>query len=470
MSLRWRIMVSIVLVVVLTVLTSVGVGYYATQHRLGVFVDEIGDDEAVQLARNLSREYTAAGGWEAVDRALSEAGYIYDGVLQRERSEESKSKGESSELFHKDPIRVVIASVDGRVVNDNLSELLPGTTAPDLDGHRETVFDLTTDQPVGHVYVDVNQEFLSSESHGFLNTLLYITLIGGTLTAGVAILLAAWLSKRITAPVTALTDATQAIAQGDTARLPVTSSDELGKMSAAFNRMTSTLEIQRELRRRLINDVSHELNTPLSVIQLEAKGLSDGLQTPESASDHIIQEVERLRGLVTDLDWLAETDQGELRLTLEATSIYELLTAEVDRWHPQAQTRQVELSLQASGDLPDMALDRMRMSQALGNVLSNAIHCVESGGNVVIRAALEGDNALAISIIDDGIGIDAADLPHVFDRFYRTDQSRSRGIGGTGLGLAITRAIVEAHGGTIAIASGGLGQGVTVTIRLPLDK
>ena len=92
---------------------------------------------------------------------------------------------------------------------------------------------------MGHVYVDVNQEFLSTESHGFLNTLLYITLIGGTLTAGVAILLAAWLSKRITAPVTALTEATQAIAQGDTARLPVMSSDELGKMSAAFNRMTS---------------------------------------------------------------------------------------------------------------------------------------------------------------------------------------------------------------------------------------
>ncbi len=468
MSLRWRIMGSIVLVIVLTVLISVSVGYYATQSRLGVFVDEIGDDEASRLARSLSREYTAAGGWETVDRPLSEAGYIYDGVLERERHEESE--GGSFELFHKDPIRVVIASVDGRVVKDNLSELLPGTIAPDLDGHRETVFDLTTNQPVGNVYVDVNHEFLSTESHGFLSTLLYITAIGGTLTVGVAILLAAWLSKRITAPVTALTEATQAIAQGDTTRLPVTSSDELGRMSAAFNRMTSSLETQRELRRRLINDVSHELNTPLSVIQLEAKGLRDGLQTPESASDHIIQEVDRLRGLVTDLDWLAETDHGELRLTLEEVSVCELLTAEVDRWHPQSQARRVELSLQVSGDLLDMDLDRMRMSQALGNVLSNAIHCVESGGNVVLRAGLEGDNALAISITDDGIGIDAADLPHVFDRFYRTDQSRSRGIGGTGLGLAITRAIVEAHGGTIAVASDGLGQGVTVTFRLPLKR
>ena len=468
MSLRWRIMGSIAFVIVLTVLISVGVGYYATQSRLGVFVDEIGDDEASRLAQNLSREYTAAGGWETVDRPLSEAGYIYDGVPQRERHEEGE--GESFELFHKDQVRVVIAGVNGRVVKDNLSELLPGTTSPDLDGHHETVFDLTTNQPVGHVYVDVDNEFLTAESHGFLNALLYITLIGGALTVGAAILLAAWLSKRITAPVTALTEAAQAIAQGDTALLPVTSSDELGRMSAAFNRMTSTLEAQRELRRRLINDVSHELNTPLSVIQLEAKGLRDGLQTPESAYDHIIEEVNRLRGLVTDLDWLAETDHGELRLTLEATSIRELLAAEVIRWQPQSQTRQVELSLQASADLPDMDLDRVRMSQALGNILSNAIHCTEAGGSIVLRAGLEGDETLAISVTDDGIGIDAADLPHIFDRFYRTDQSRSRGIGGTGLGLAITRAIVEAHGGTIAMTSDGSGQGVTVIIRLPLNK
>ena len=241
-------------------------------------------------------------------------------------------------------------------------------------------------------------------------------------------------------------------------------------MSAAFNRMTSSLEGQRELRRRLINDVSHELNTPLSVIQLEAQGLRDGLQTPESASGHIIQEVDRLRGLVVDLDWLAETDQGELRLTLEASSIYELLTAEVDRWQPQSQARQVALSLQMPSDTPLMDLDRMRMSQALGNVLSNAIDWTEAGGNIVLRAGLESDETLAISVIDDGTGIHPADLPHVFDRFYRADQSRSRGVGGRGLGLAITRAIVEAHGGTITVTSDGLGQGVTVTLRLPLNK
>ena len=468
MLLRWRIMGSIVLVVALTVLTSVSVGYYVTQSRLGVFVDRIGEDEGVQLARNLSREYTAAGGWTTVDAALSESGYIYDGAGSGERSEESE--GEHSESFHYDQVRVVITSLDGRVVTDNLSDLPPGTAVSDLGGRRETVFDLAANQAVGHVYVDVNQEFLSTESRGFLRTLLYITLIGGAMTAGFAILLAIWLSKRITAPVTALTEATQAIAQGGTTRLPVKSSDELGRMSAAFNRMTSALETQRGLRRRLINDVSHELNTPLSVIKLEAKGLRDGLQSPESASDHIIQEVDRLSGIVTDLDWLAETDHGELRPALEATSVYDLFTAEVDRWQPQCETRQVALSLDLAPDLPDVDLDRMRISQALGNVIGNAIHSTEAEGSVLLKARQESDEALVISITDDGIGIDDADIPHVFDRFYRTNQARSRGIGGTGLGLAITRAIIEAHGGTVMVASGGPGRGATVNIRLPLNR
>ncbi len=469
MSLRWRIMGATVLVVVLTVAASVSVGYYATQSRLNVLVDRIGDDEAAQLARNLSREYTSAG-WTTVSRTLSEAGYVYDGSREGEGHEERPE--ESSEIFHQDRIRVVVTGMDGRVVTDNLSELSPGTEPPDLSGRRETVFDLADSRPVGHVYVDVNHEFLSTESHGFLNTLLYIVLIGGLLTVGIAVLLAAWLFKRIMAPVTALTEATQAIAQGDTTRLPVTSSDELGQMSTSFNKMTSALEAQRELRRRLVNDVSHELNTPLSVIMLEAKGLRDGLQSPDNASDHIIQEVDRLRGLATDLDWLAETDLGELRLTTEKSSISEFLSAEVDRLRPKAQARQVEMSLQVSDDLSNLRvdIDRMRMGRALGNILSNAVRCTEAGGYIAITAGLESGEALVISVVDDGIGIDPANLPHVFDRFYRTDESRRRRIDGTGLGLAIAQAVVEGHGGTITAASDGLGHGVTVTIRLSLKE
>ena len=265
-----------------------------------------------------------------------------------------------------------------------------------------------------------------------------------------------------------MTEATQAVAQGDATRLEVTTSDELGQMSEAFNQMSSTLETQRELRRQLVNDVSHELNTPLSVIQLEAAGLRDRLQSPEAASDHIIHEVERLRGLVTDLDWLAETDHGELRLNLEPTSVEELLNAELERWQPQAEAQQILLFPEIAAELPNAQLDRSRMSQALGNVLGNAFNSVGPGGNVGLSARRQDDGVLYISIADDGNGIDPSDLPHIFDRFYRADQARNRRAPGTGLGLAITRAIVEAHGGRVSASSKGLGQGATVTIELPL--
>ncbi len=468
MSLRWRIMGMTVLVVVLTVLASVAVGYYATQSRLGVLVDEIGDDEAAQLAQSLSRAYTAASGWGTAERALSEAGYPSREAPEGERSGEGEEN--HLEALHRDPVRVVIVGADGRVVTDTSLELSPGIPAPPLAGHRQTVSDLAANRPVGEVYVDVDERFLSSESHGFLRTLLSITLVGGVLTAGAGILLAAWVSRRITAPVAALTEATQSIARGDPARLPVTSSDELGRMSEAFNRMTSSLETQRELRRRLVNDVAHELNTPLSVIQLEAAGLRDGLQPPEAASGHIVREVERLRGLVTDLNSLAETDHGELRLDLGPESVAELLASEAGRWQRQARARGVELSLDLPAGLPDRELDRMRMSQAIGNVVGNAIHACEDGGSVVIRAGLDGDGTLTVSVSDDGIGIDAADLPHVFDRFYRTDHSRGRGMAGTGLGLAIARAIVEAHGGAVSVASEGRGHGATVVLSLPRGR
>lgn len=203
---------------------------------------------------------------------------------------------------------------------------------------------------------------------------------------------------------------------------------------------------------------------------MEAKRLRDGLQSPEDAPDHIIGEVDRLRGLVTDLNWLAETDHGELRLAFQPGSIRELLTTKVQRLQPQARARQVEPAVRASGDLPSMDLDRGRMNQALGNVLNNAIHSTDPGGNIDLSADLEDNRWPAISVTDDGTGVHPADLPHLFDRFDRTDRSRSRQAGGKGLGPAITWAIVEAHGGSVSVAGPGPGQGATVIIRLPLTS
>ncbi len=472
-SLHGRILRAFVLIVVLAVVLGVGVGYYATRGQVDGFVEQLVAVEADNVARSLSRAYRSAGGWAAVDRVLADAGYRYnggeDGEERHGRGGEREEHG--SETFHVERIGIVVVDGNGTVVRDNLSRLAPGTLVPELSGQRVAVTDGASGEPVGAVYVDVDRAFLATESHGLLRRVLTTTALGGVLITAVALALAAWISRRITAPVTRLTEAARSVArQGDSALLPVTSGDELGQMSAAFNRMTTALHTQRDLRRRLIDDLSHELNTPLSVIQLEAKGLLDGLQEPAEGADRIISEVTLLRNLVRDLNWLAETDSGELQLVRAPCSVAELLNAELQRWQPQARMHEIGLSFEQRTALPELDLDRMRMSQALGNVVHNALQHTEAGGRIVVAAGVEPDGQVAITVSDDGAGIDAADLPHLFDRLYRADQSRTRatrGTGGSGLGLAIARAILTAHAGTIAVTSDGPGKGTTVRFSLP---
>lgn len=458
MSLRWRILRVLTLMTALMVSLSLGLGYYAARQQFDAFVDELGRREAKDLAGRLSRAYTEAAGWETLEAVLAEEGYLYE--VESEHGEGDEGESEESALFHIDRIRIVIVNLAGWIIHDNFAEFASAQAAPDLAGQRTEILDLQIGQTVGYAYVDVNQDFLASESLGFLRELLLRSIIGGLLIIAMALLLATSLSKRITAPVTALTQAMTQL--DDAAPLPVASDDELGRMSMAFNQMTRELHKQRGLRKSLIDDVSHELNTPLTVIQLEAKGLLDGLQKPTQAARRIIQEVRMLHNLVNDLNWLAETDSGEAQFKLESCALDQLLISEVERWQPPAQAQHISLSLRPLPTLPTLQLDPMRIRQALGNIIHNALQHTPQG-QVAVAATIKDDEYLQISVTDDGAGIAASDLPHLFHRFYRTAPSRGRG-----LGLDIARAIIEAHGGSIAVHSDGVGRGARVEFRLPL--
>jgi len=148
----------------------------------------------------------------------------------------------------------------------------------------------------------------------------------------------------------------------------------------------------------------------------------------------------------------------------------QLLESEQQRWQPRARMGEVALKLQAAPGLPALELDPMRMSQALGNVVQNALQHTGPGGRITIVAAGTANGGITITVTDDGAGIAADDLPHVFDRLYRSDESRTRATGGSGLGLSIARAIVRAHAGTITTSSGGPNQGTTVRITLQRNK
>jgi histidine kinase len=303
---------------------------------------------------------------------------------------------------------------------------------------------------------------------GAMTTALAVATVAAILTA---LAVSLFVTRRIVAPVLAMTRASQRVAEGRYAeRVPVPSEDELGELAAHFNRMADALERIEERRRDLIADVAHELRTPLASIAGYMEGMLDGMIAPEPETFHRVhRETERLQRLVGDLQELSRAEAGRVPLHPRATEIQTLIEATAARLRPQFDDKGVTLDIEAPAGLPPVLADPDRISQVLTNLLGNALQYTPAGGRVTLRASRE-DHAVAVAVVDTGIGIPAEHLPHVFDRFYRVDRSRARASGGSGIGLTIARHLVEAHGGTIRAESPGPGRGSTFTIILPQPR
>ncbi|MFI1397784.1 sensor histidine kinase [Streptomyces sp. NPDC020681] len=286
------------------------------------------------------------------------------------------------------------------------------------------------------------------------------------LTVGASVLAA----TRLVRPLHALTGAAQRMKDGETsAPVPVTADNEIGRLAAAFNDMSAhraRLEVQR---RAMVSDVAHELRTPLSNIRGWLEAAQDGLADPDPAFvSSLLEEAVQLQHIIDDLQDLAEADAGALRLHLEAVRIDELLAQVAAAHQAGADTAGVTLKVSAA-DAPaaavDLIADPVRLRQAVGNLVSNAVRHTPQGGTVTLRAYADGDLAV-VEVADTGSGIPADDLPHVFDRFWRAEKSRSRRTGGSGLGLSIVRKLAETHGGS-ADAASTAGEGSVFALRIP---
>lgn len=281
----------------------------------------------------------------------------------------------------------------------------------------------------------------------------------------VAIILATVLTRQITRPLTQIRHSTQQLASGDfTTRVPVRPNDELGKVAASFNQMAVQLERQEQLRRQIVADVAHELRTPLTVMKSNLEAMQDGLLEPSPSSLGELQgEVDRLSHMIDDLRLLSLGDSGQLKLQLEPIQLQSLLETVIGRYAPLAETKAIKLTTQLSPVALIIDGDRHKLEQAIGNLLDNAIRYTPENGSVAV-ALSQDKNRAHITVSDSGPGIPSADLPHVFDRFWRGDKSRSRDSGGTGLGLSIVKQIVEQHGGTVRVSS--VGDGAVFMVSL----
>lgn len=277
------------------------------------------------------------------------------------------------------------------------------------------------------------------------------------------------MSRTLTAPLRRLAEGARAIgARNLNQRVEVKGTDELKEVAYAFNEMAADLEKAEQLRRNLIADVAHELRTPLTVIQGNLRAMLDGVYELDKAEvARLYDQTRLLSRLVNDLHELAQAEADQLTLNLQETDLARLITTTGETFAPLAEEKGVELRTWLPDNLPLIQADPARLAQVLHNIISNALRHTPGGGSITVSVTPNA-SVVRLDITDTGDGIPPEHLPHVFDRFYRTDPARSRDKGGAGLGLAIARVIVEAHGGQISVASQGLpGRGATFTITLP---
>ena len=299
-----------------------------------------------------------------------------------------------------------------------------------------------------------------------INQALWIAGLGGVL---IALVLGVLLARSLTRPIRELTIATHSLAQGKLEQqVAVRSKDELGELAESFNQMSADLARANQSRRQMTADIAHDLRNPLTVINGYLESMQDGkLQpTPERYAT-MKAEVHHLQTLVEDLRTLSLADSGELTLSLQTTSIADLLERVAAAYHPQAEQKKMELKVEVESTLFEINVDPERMEQALGNLVSNALRYTPEGGEIRLTAK-QAEGSLIVSVEDSGSGISPEVLPHIFERLYRGDTSRSGNE--SGLGLAIVKSIVELHGGRVKAVSEETGKGSVFSILLPTEN
>lgn len=249
-------------------------------------------------------------------------------------------------------------------------------------------------------------------------------------------------------------------------RIQERGSFEVKAVTRSFNEMATALEHAEELRRNMVADVAHELRTPLSLVQGNLRAILDGVyELNYQEILRVYDQTRLLSRLINDLHELAQAEAQDLKLNRTNVELEAVIQDTVEAFQPLAEDHGIKLNIEVTGSLPVLQLDRERITQVLHNLLGNAVRHTPSGGQIKIIADVNAKNQLELVIEDTGEGIPADHLPYIFDRFYKADKSRERAKGGTGLGLAITRAIVEAHGGTVRALN--TMQGARFIVNLP---
>ena len=373
--------------------------------------------------------------------------------------------------------RTILVDRSGLVVADSELGYVGKQYDPKWLGKEQQIIDIRDgNDKVGVLYI--GPEFMPQDSPASIQTMSSsineFLLWGGILALVTALIITFFLAQRISAPIHAISLAAASLGKGDfSRRVNFKGKDEIGKLVSTFNSMadglmtmTNDLKHAKQLQQNLVADVAHELRTPVASIRAYMEAIQDGLLEPNKENlNSIYEDIGLLSRLISDLQVLSQADSNELNLVCQPEDIAAVIRRVTDSMQPQADAKEINLSVDLPSILPPVEIDALRISQVLRNLLDNAISHTPHGGEVEI-AGKEYDGYIEVKVSDTGEGIPEHELPNIFERFYRVDKSRTRATGGSGLGLTIAKRLVEAHGGEINVQS-ELGKGSSFIFTIP---
>ncbi len=432
--------------VFVAVISALAVAVLATSVASNQFQQYVARRDALAqsgLLDSLSAYYAATGNWNGVEQVFESGG-------------RGQGRGRPPVLF---------ADADGNVIYDERNQRVG--TPLNADERNSALPVELNGNPVGYVLLGAQgRGTLAANEQDFLDQLQRTLLIAALAAAGLGIVSGLVISRTVSRPLAQLAQTARAFAAHNwDQRVQVRGTEEVAEVAFAFNDMADSLQQSETLRRNLMADVAHELRTPLTVLQGNLRAMLDGvypLERGEIAT--LYDETRLLNRLVDDLRELALAEAGQLKLNLQPIDLTPLVASTVTNFLPIAEERQLALSTTIDRAV-DVRADPDRAAQVLRNLIANALWHTPPRGKVTVAAQLI-DRGWQISITDTGEGIAPEDRPHVFDRFYRSDKSRTRHTGGSGLGLAIAKSLVEAMGGRIGVES-KVDQGSRFWFTLP---